>query len=256
MPFDAQWLDLREPADHAARDKTLLAHAARLAGPDGVIVDLACGTGSTLRAFDTVRTGRAQWRLVDHDAGLLTLAGARHGGTVTAHQMDLTDLGALPLSGATLVTASALLDLCSEVWVQALATRLAEYGLPFYAALSYDGLMSWDPTDPEDAHVTDAFNTHQRRDKGFGPALGPDAASTAAAFFTALGYEVRLAASPWVLDPNQSSLTQAFQQGVAQAADEAGATKASDWLGRRQKQIAQTTCTIGHLDLIALPPRT
>ena len=46
MGFSADWLALREPADHAARDGDLLAAAAQVAG--AVIVDLGCGTGSTL----------------------------------------------------------------------------------------------------------------------------------------------------------------------------------------------------------------
>jgi hypothetical protein len=253
MGFSAQWLALREPADHAARDATMLAQAARLGGPNPVIVDLACGTGSTLRAF-AGQVGRdTAWRLVDHDADLLAVAAAQGPGTVSAHRMDLNSLDALPWQGATLVTASALLDLCARPWVERLASVVASHGLPFYAALSYDGQMVWTPADEGDLVVTEAFNRHQRGDKGFGPALGPDAARVTAEVFGALGYHVTLAPSPWVLGPDEADLQREFLQGVAQAAAEAGAQDALRWCGRRQDRIAVSTCTIGHLDLLAYP---
>ena len=51
----------------------------------------------------------------------------------------------LPLDGVRLVTASALLDLASAAWVEALAERLAAAGVGLYAALSYDGRTEWEP---------------------------------------------------------------------------------------------------------------
>jgi hypothetical protein len=51
--FPQTWLDLREPADHAARDNCSAGScSAKAAGENPVIVDLGCGTGSTIRAFD------------------------------------------------------------------------------------------------------------------------------------------------------------------------------------------------------------
>ncbi|MEL7014277.1 MAG: class I SAM-dependent methyltransferase, partial [Pseudomonadota bacterium] len=71
MGFDPEWLALREPADHAARDATLLGRAVTAAGPAPVILDLACGTGSTLRAVAPHMQVHAVWRLVDNDLALL-----------------------------------------------------------------------------------------------------------------------------------------------------------------------------------------
>jgi trans-aconitate methyltransferase len=76
MGFSAEWLALREPADHAARDAGLLMAAARAAGDSAVIVDLGCGTGSTRRAFGELLP-HADWRMVDGDADLLVRAGER-----------------------------------------------------------------------------------------------------------------------------------------------------------------------------------
>ena len=56
--FSIAWLDMREGADFAARDKSLttqllhwLGQATDTISPDRIIVDLGAGTGSTLRAL-------------------------------------------------------------------------------------------------------------------------------------------------------------------------------------------------------------
>ena len=76
--FDRDWLALREPYDHAARDDGLASAlngwlSARTAGGSDVrIMDLGCGAGSNLR-YLTPRLPHPQaWRLVDNDAALLT----------------------------------------------------------------------------------------------------------------------------------------------------------------------------------------
>jgi len=245
MSFDAAWLDLREPADRDARDPGL--RAAALAwldaapGGDGAarVIDLGCGTGALWRDFDRPRPG---WRLVDGDAGLLRLAAARCPGVETV-AADLADLAAVPFD-ARLVTASALLDLASAAWLDALADRLAAAGAGFYARLSYDGTMRWSPPHPGDAAVLAAFNADQRRDKGLGPALGPDAAAHMAAALARRGFVVRTAASPWRLDSAAAALMAALAEGVARA------TGASAW--GRSRQTARA-CAVGHLDVLALP---
>lgn len=249
MGFSADWLSLREPADHAARDGALMARAAALAGARPVVVDLGAGTGSTRRAFAGLLPEGAVWRMVEGDAALLAhCEGARH-------LMDLRDLAALPLEGATLVTASALLDLVSEDWLAGLVTVLAAHRLPFHAALSYDGRMAWTPVDAGDAGVTAAFNRHQGGDKGFGPALGPDAGARAAALFRAAGYRVRLAESPWRIGPDQAALGAALLDGIGAAAAEAGlaADEAARWLAARRAALVQGEMVVGHLDLLAVP---
>ena len=84
--FAADWLALREPADRAARDPRLLdavvAWLARSARP--TVTDLACGTGSTLRAIAPRLAGPQAWRLVDHDPALLERAARAGGSGMTA----------------------------------------------------------------------------------------------------------------------------------------------------------------------------
>ena len=88
--FSADWLALREPADHRARDPATLtrvvAHLARLALPE--IVDLGCGSGSNLRALAPRLGARQRWRLVDNDAALLDAAREALIRWADAHRLD------------------------------------------------------------------------------------------------------------------------------------------------------------------------
>lgn len=251
MGFSAAWLALREPADHAARDAGLLAKAAQIVARSPVVVDLGCGTGSTRRAFGHLIDPATTWRMVDGDPDLLAIAEGE------GHCLDLNRVADLPLAGAGLVTASALIDLVSEAWLDALLDRVLALHLPFYAALSYDGVMEWTPSLSADAQVTEAFNRHQRGDKGFGLALGPAATAYAANRLRNAGYAVMVADSAWQLGPAQQDLQTKLLDGIAQAASEAGfAGDAGGWAQARKALLGQGFYRIGHQDLLALPRAT
>lgn len=242
MSFSAAWLDLREPADRAARDPALLAAASAALGP-GLALDLGCGTGAMARALPAA----ARWRLLDRDPDLLRIAATRLPGAALV-RADLADPP--PLDGVRLVTLSALLDLMPRAWIERLADRLAAARVAAYACLSYDGRIAWSPPLAEDAPVLRAFNRHQRRDKGLGPALGPEAGPAFAAALAARGHVVRTASSPWRLGPDQAPLQAALIEGIAQAATEAGHS-AAGWA--RSRLAAIGSATVGHLDMLALP---
>lgn len=250
MAFSAQWLALREPADLAARDGALLRAAVHAAGPAPLILDLGCGTGATWRALLPHLPAGARWRLVDNNADLLRIAASQIGADAETVLADLADVAALPLDGVNLVTASALLDLVSSTWIEALAARLT---VPLYAALSYDGQMRWTPEDPRDTAVTAAFNRHQQQDKGFGTALGPACGPRASTLLQAPGFTVQQAQSPWLLGPELADLHRALIDGIAQAALEAGETCAAEWGQMRRAHADRTHCQIGHVDLLAIP---
>ena len=259
MGFDAGWLDLREPMDAVSRDPALLDAAADfLAGaPDPLAVDLGCGTGSSIRAFASRAPAGLRWRLVDNDPRLLAIAAERGGAAVETREMDLCEPDGVPLEGARLVTASALLDLVSEAWIEALARRVAAAGAGFHATLIYDGVMHWSPARPDDADIVAAFNAHQRRDKGFGPSLGPDAGRAAAAAFGRHGYRVQTGSSPWRIaaegGAGGDALHRDLVDGVAGAAAETGLAAAQAWGQARRAARGMSSCVVGHVDLLALP---
>lgn len=272
--FSVAWLDLREGADNDARDKTLAAQALDWltsddAGSMPIIVDLGSGTGSTLRALTHVGASPARdsplslngnfvWRLVDHDPALLNEALRRHGKThiIEDHEADLLDLTTLPLTGARLVTASALFDLVSLSVVDALTERLVQHQAGLYAALNYDGITHWEPPHPLDGRVLAAFNQDQRRDKGLGLALGPDAADYLQMALSRAGYTVWIADSPWELGPDDAALVRELIPGIANAvSDGYGLDKQAlqEWQDFRLAHAATGHCVVGHNDVLALP---
>ena len=253
MSFSADWLALREPADRAARDSSLLRQAAAAAGENPVILDLGSGTGATMRALSPFLPASAKWRLVDNDQELLDKAATSSNASTSVHCLNLLDLDHLPTQNVTLITGSALLDLVSRNWLIELAKRIK---VPAYFALSYDGEMSWNPVHELDAAVTKAFNRHQKSDKGFGPALGPDAAKAAEEIFTDAGFEFFSASSPWQLGESEQKLQAELVAGIAQASSEAGESEADSWLAHRLLVATESVCTIGHRDILAMPKET
>lgn len=250
MGFDADWLALREPADHQARDKNLLSKAASLAGEKPVILDLGCGTGSTIRALGPLLSKNSSWRLVDNDAVLLEVANQALEESASLHCLDIQNLDELPLQGVSLITASALLDLVSKEW---LSDFLARVEVPVYFALSYDGDLHWSTEDPKDSEIREAFNSHQQTDKGMGIALGPKAAEAAVEILKDLGFEVLSAHSPWILGKENVALQQSLVTGIAQAAREVGNNNSASWLERRISKASEAECTVGHIDILAIP---
>jgi hypothetical protein len=159
------------------------------------------------------------------------------------------------------VTTSALLDLVSDEWLERLAVETAARRLPLYAALTYNGQASLAPADPFDPDIIAAVNRHQRRDKGFGPALGPEAATRAVSAFARVGYHVVSGASDWVFEQRDRDIQLQMLAGWALAAGELDDVPRLDiaaWLERRRDRAEQgrASMRIGHVDLFATPMAT
>ncbi len=260
--FSADWLALREPADHASVNLQVRDTCAKaFAGRDSLqIVDLGSGTGSNLRNLSRVLGPRQHWTLVDYDTRLLEVARARQpeaaAETVEYRQADLsTGDFASVIGRAGLVTASALFDLVSPVIIERLAADISATGAAFYTVLTYDGVASWMPKHPADTEMRDAFNRHQHSDKGFGPAAGPDATDVLAAAFERQGYRVQRGKSPWFLDETFTALRHEVDRGWAGAAAESGVDQSTVDAWLKHRLTAENAITIiGHEDLLALPP--
>ena len=144
--FSADWLTLREPFDMRARNPSVLdAVAASLATyPSARIVDLACGTGSTLRALSAGFHSGQNWILSTMISACWHARRQRNIATMWSSGIPLDlnrDLEAALDGPVDLVTTSALLDLVSESWLERLTVEIAARAIPFYAALSYEGTI-------------------------------------------------------------------------------------------------------------------
>ena len=259
--FTADWLALREPADHRSRADGLLSELGAWWGKAGGsrIADLGSGTGSNLRYLAPRLSGAQEWTLVDHDAALL--ARAEPVGRVTKLERvpgDLAQEGLEVARHADLVTGSALLDLVSETWLTRLADACRSTRCGALFALSFDGLIEWSDSDPDDRLVRDAVNAHQRGDKGLGPALGPTAGEVAERRFRAAGYRTWRVPTPWRLGSGDAALARSLVDGWARAAEEelpVRAGRVQTWAERRQRTIREGAflLIVGHVDLLALP---
>jgi hypothetical protein len=162
--------------------------------------------------------------------------------------------------GRDLVTASALLDLVSERWIDALTTRCRNAGAIVLFALTYSGGIRCSPVDADDETIRHLVNEHQRRDKGFGPALGPAAADIVCERLTAHGYRVDRDASPWTLTPERADLQRRLIEGWAEAAVEVAPDRApsiASWRDRRLAHViaGESALIVGHEDVAAWMPR-
>jgi hypothetical protein len=248
------WLVLREPADTAARSVELAERLARhVSAADRLVIhDLGGGSGAMGRWLAPRLPERQHWVVHDRDADLLELAvGAPPGSaTVEARRSDVTWLTPDDLDGASLVTASALLDLLTANELVRLLHACV--GRPMLLALTVVGRVTLSPADPLDARIGAAFNAHQRR----GRRLGPDAVAAAVAQLRATGAEVLVRPSPWQLGAAHADLIAEWFEGWVGAACEQDPMLDAD--AYRDLRLAQAAAgelavTVDHADLLVLP---
>jgi hypothetical protein len=251
-----EWLRLREPADAAARSAELAQRLGRHLATHGPVTihDLGGGSGAMGRWLAPQLPGPQHWVVHDLDADLLKLAVADATGAVTveARRSDVTCLTPGELSGASLVTASALLDLLTADELARMLVACA--GSPMLLALTVVGRLTLGPEEPLDALVGAAFNAHQRR----GGRLGPDAVATTLDELPGMGAEVLVRPSPWRLDAAHADLAAEWLGGWVTAACEQEPALAAEARPYRDRRLAQAaagelTVTVEHADVLVLP---
>ena len=257
-----EWLLLREPADAAARSAELAERLGRHLTATGrlVIHDLGGGSGAMGRWLAPRLPGRQHWVVHDRDADLLKLAVADPPGpaadgaavTVEARRSDITRLAPGDLAGASLITASALLDMLTADELARMLGACA--GIPMLLALTVVGRVTLMPADPLDARIGAAFNAHQRR----GRLLGPDAVAAAVEELRGTGAEVLVRPSPWRLDAAHAELTAEWFGGWVAAACEQEPVLAAEAGAYRDRRLAQAAAgeldvIVDHADVLVLP---
>jgi trans-aconitate methyltransferase len=264
----AGWLALREPADAAARARDLVDELRRHLPRTGpmVIHDLGCGTGSMGRWLAPLLPGPQRWVLHDRDADLLKAASAEPPGraadgsavTLDTQRSDINELDYGEFDDATLITASALLDMLTADELSGLADLCTAAGCPALLTLSVVGRVELTPADALDRRVAAAFNAHQRRTTQRGALLGPDAPELASKQLTLRGAEVLVRSSPWRLGASEAELIVEWFEGWLWAACEQEpelSAQAESYKRRRlaEARTGQLEVTVDHADLLVLP---
>ena len=265
-----EWLALREPADAAARAGDLVERLTRQLPATGplLIHDLGCGTGAMVRWLAPLLPGPQHWILHDLDPDLLDVAAsgpsgpAADGGVVTLETKtsDISRLSPSDLAGATLITASALLDILTEQELSALITVSAQAGCFVLLTLSVVGRVELTPAEPLDRRIAAAFNAHQRRATERGRLLGPDAVAVAVEQAARLGVDVLVRPSPWHLGTSEAQLAADWVTGWVGAACEQEVELAADAVPYTRRRLAQAAAgelrvTVDHADLLISPRR-
>jgi hypothetical protein len=269
LEVSGEWLALREPEDAAARSRDLALAAAALlpAGQPIVIHDLGSGTGSMMRWLAPLLPGPQTWILHDWNAALLEQAideGARPldrddaAISVRAHTGNLADLRPIDLAGASLVTASALLDVLTSPETHAIVDACVGAGRPALLALSVTGDVRLSPRHELDSAFEDAFKAHQLREADGRRQLGRYGAPIARGMFSQAGWQVRQGTTMWRLDHRRPRLLSEWFSGWVDAAVEQDPTlraQAEHYRRLRASQLerGELAAQVGHVDLLAWP---
>jgi SAM-dependent methyltransferase len=264
------WLALREPADAAARSLDLVEELRRHLPATGplVIHDLGCGTGSMGRWLAPLLPGSQRWVAHDRGVDLLEVAavhlpGAAADGaavSVEAKQTDITRLRPSELADASLITASALLDLLTADEFAGVVSVCVDADCPALLTLTVVGSVELTPPDPMDRLVAAAHDAHQRRAIERGRLLGADAVAAAREQFGRRGAEVLVRPSPWRLGAPEADLAAEWLTGWVGAACEQEAEVAAEAEAYMRRRLAEARAgrlavTVEHADLLVLPRR-
>jgi hypothetical protein len=209
--------------------------------------------------------GPQAWVLHDGDPGIL-----RHVDDAPARDADdrpvavrtsiepLAELDAAAIAGATLVTASALLDVVTADEARRIVAACVVAGAPALFSLSVMGRVDLDPVHPLDAEFEAAFDDHQRRVVDGRRLLGPDAGSAVARLFADAGWRTSVDPTPWRLGAPDAAPIAVWLDGWIGAAVEQRpelGVRADAYRARRLAQLdaGDLRVVVHHEDLLAWP---
>lgn len=267
LEVSSDWLALREPADAAARSLALALAAAELIADGPIVVhDLGSGTGSMMRWLAPVLPGPQTWILHDWSANLTEQAMNHVRPTdrdnaeisVFGRTGNLADLCPNDLAGASLITASALLDVLTLEELHTIVGGCVAARAPVLFSLSVTGSVQLDPWDERDSAFEGAFNAHQVRYANGRRQAGRHAPPIARDLFAAAGWQVRQSSTLWRMDHQQSDLLSEWFSGWVDAAVEQqpqlqGEADRYRRSRRAQLELGELNARVEHMDFLAWP---
>ena len=266
IEVSSDWLALREQEDARARSRELALAASGLLGPGRIVIhDLGSGTGSMMRWLAPLLPGPQTWVLHDWNSNLVqratngvVLDRERRPVSVRTRSGELAHLDPVDLAGASLVTASALLDVLTSEETRAVAQACIAVGCPVLLSLSVTGEVRLDPRDPRDDVFEASFNAHQQRLVGGRRLVGPSGLALAKRLFLDAGWKTRPVATFWRLGDHDPGLLGQWFDGWFDAALEQGADLQVDGVGYRALRSSQLrrgalSAVVVHTDLLAWP---
>jgi len=260
------WLLRRAVVDDRSRSLELAREVAALL-PSGrqVVHDLGSGSGAMMRWLAPKLPGPQRWVLHDADASILDhrnpepVIDASGRPVICRASVELlADLDVSALANATLVVASALLDVITFAEARTIVDACVELRVPVLFSLTVDGRVEFDPADELDERFVSAFNAHQRREADGRRLLGPDSTGVVANMLMDAGWHVRTVSTPWNLAPADGELIAEWLDGWLDAATEQQpklGSLADDYRANRRAQLAAGSLrvTVNHEDVLAWP---
>jgi hypothetical protein len=261
MTAENDWLTLREKVDRCARSEQLACEFAKLVQKGGAILDLGCGTGANYRYLQPILPVDMSWHCFDCDATVLAKAGKMiTDPSVRLERLDLAhDFPTVPIEfkndpGGPAITMSAFLDLTSLEWMKRFVAHFRRSIV--YVAMTPSASIQWIPRLEADDAINQVLIRHQRKDHGFGPALGLTASQKLAGLLQNAGHRVTTVPTNWQLDHQRFAMLSTMITGIARRVRLSNAKIDIDaWQRVREQQLEdhQLTLTVPHLDLLAVP---
>jgi len=97
-----------------------------------------------------------------------------------------------------IISYSAAIDLMSKSSIDICLNKINHDNILFLS-LCFDGKVKWKLSHPYDKYIMSYFNKHQSYDKGFGKALGYKSIDYVSKKARELGYKIKIADSPWII---------------------------------------------------------
>lgn len=278
---ETRYLEAKRSLDDRARSPRVRDRLLSALSPGPQILDVGCGTGTTVPRLLEWGIDTGTYRGIDGDAGVIEFARdvrpaelRRAGHSVTHEDRGFTveDLSVTyetgdalatldRVDGVDLIVAQAFADLVSIPELLAgIESALAPGGLA-YLPITFDGGTIFQPDHPADTAVEAAYHDAIDAEPGRDVYAGRHLAD---ACRRADGDLLAMAASDWVLRPrdgtypaDEAYFLARILDFVETALSEGGVAQSGDWLAARRQQLADAELTyVAHqYDLLYRGPR-